>query len=570
MRRIMALVFALGFATVGLVPSIAVAAPADVDGSWKLVVIPPAQGEVEFVILDVKADAGKLGVKATEAFPAIKPVQSVEGTIEDGKVVAIKIAGQGTTTTFRGVLEPDGKKAYGLIRFRDSLFPGRLERTEAKELAEPQMPPFIQKLRQTQTTQNPKDRVAKVRELIDAEPDSPIKGSAYAMVVAMAEPAGLTTEEVGKVIAKWVDLARPYGPEWTGKTQGDAVATLKGKKTYAALATELAQAAEKALPADATTDQRNTLATLLASSARLAGKDAIASEAEGRVKEYGAKLDAEYREKVPPFKPGTFAGRKDGKGNRVVLMEIFTGAECPPCVAADVAFDALLKSFKPTEFIGLQHHLHIPGPDPLTNADTVARQSYYGKEIGGTPSTFFNGKSAGGGGGGMGDSEEKYREFLGEIEPALATKKLADITLTASRVGDEIKIVASAKVDGAENKAKPALRLVLVEEAVHYPGSNKLRFHHNVVRGFPGGVAGKPIEKGEATVETTVKLADLRKAQDDYLAAYPASNPPRSRAFPHPFPPMELHDLAVVGFVQDDADHAIWHAVQVEVKSVNP
>ena len=54
-------------------------------------------------------------------------------------------------------------------------------------------------------------------------------------------------------------------------------------------------------------------------------------------------------------------------------MEIFTGAECPPCVAADVGFDALLKSYKPTEFIGLQHHLHIPGPDPLTNADTVAR-----------------------------------------------------------------------------------------------------------------------------------------------------------------------------------------------------
>ncbi len=74
-------------------------------------------------------------------------------------------------------------------------------------------------------------------------------------------------------------------------------------------------------------------------------------------------------------------------------MELFTGAQCPPCVAADVAFDALLQTYKPTEFIGLQYHLHIPGPDPLTNNDSEERQKYYGSAIRGTPSTFFNGKA---------------------------------------------------------------------------------------------------------------------------------------------------------------------------------
>ena len=33
---------------------------------------------------------------------------------------------------------------------------------------------------------------------------------------------------------------------------------------------------------------------------------------------------------------------------------------------------------------------------------------------------------------------------------------------------------------------------------------------------------------------------------------------------------MELRELAVVTLVQDDADHAIWHAVQIPVKSETP
>ena len=55
---------------------------------------------------------------------------------------------------------------------------------------------------------------------------------------------------------------------------------------------------------------------------------------------------------------------------RVVVVELFTGAECPPCVSADVAFDALLETYKPNEVVLLEYHLHIPGPDPLTNADS--------------------------------------------------------------------------------------------------------------------------------------------------------------------------------------------------------
>ncbi len=568
MRRLAAFVFTLSFTLIGLTSSKPIAAAPvdspDINGAWKLVIIPA--NEIEFVIFDVKAVDGKIAGTVTSANQQLlADIKTAEGTVE-GDRVTVRFPGQGEPTSFRGTLDKDGKKALGSIKFRGGNYPGRIERTDAKELARPQPSPLGQKLMQAQTEKDPKAKVAKIHDLIHENP-GPMNAAAYAQLLGSAEAAGLGPVEVGKIVQTWIDEARPYGTEWTSEIQSRALKALQGKKAYAELATEMALAADKALPSDASLDLRSNIANMLARSARLAGKDQIASEAEARAKDIDGKLDAEYHEKVPPFKPETYAGRSAGKGTRVMLMEIFTGAECPPCVAADVAFDALLKTYKPTEFIGLQHHLHIPGPDPLTNADTVARQGYYGAEVRGTPSTFFNGKSQSGGGGPMANSENKYKEYRKVIEPSLDSEKLADITLTANRAGDEVKITAKATAKAGDD-AKPRLRLVLVEESVRYPGSNKLRFHNNVVRAFPGGVEGKALEKGEGTVEATVRLSDLRKTQDDYLAQYP--NGPRGRAFPNPLPPIELDDLAVVALVQDDADHSVWHAVQVPVKSEAP
>ena len=44
----------------------------------------------------------------------------------------------------------------------------------------------------------------------------------------------------------------------------------------------------------------------------------------------------------------------------------------------------------PSELVLIQYHMHIPGPDPLTNTDTEARWKYYqnafsAKKFGGVP-----------------------------------------------------------------------------------------------------------------------------------------------------------------------------------------
>ncbi|SIO59156.1 hypothetical protein SAMN05444166_5945 [Singulisphaera sp. GP187] len=492
MHRISALVIACLFTLIGgsgARPILAALAEADADadapdvaGAWKLVIM--QFGEDEFAIFDVKATDGNLAGAVTSAQSMLGPIKKAEGTVK-GDQITIRFPEAGEPLVFDGVLDKARTKGLGNIQFRGRGYPGRIEKTEAKKVANLANSPIRQKVAQVQEVKDPKERTAKVLELIKENAGHPANAAAYELLLSGADAAGLGPDEVRAQVEKWSDEAKPYGAEWTGEVQSRALKALQGKKDYAALATELGQAAVKALPADASLELRGNLVALLARSARLAGKEEIAAEAESRIKEIDTKLDAEYHEKVPPFKPETYAGRPDGKGTRVVLMEIFTGAECPPCVAADVAFDALLKTYKPSEFIGLQHHLHIPGPDPLTSPDTIARQTYYGTEVRGTPSTFFNGKSQSGGGGSMAGAEGKYKDYRKVIEPALDAEKRCEIKLTATRAGDEIKIDAQAtctpaapKADGADDKdkdaakePKPKLRLVLVEESVRYPGA---------------------------------------------------------------------------------------------------
>ena len=60
---------------------------------------------------------------------------------------------------------------------------------------------------------------------------------------------------------------------------------------------------------------------------------------------------------MPPFRPEPFKGRKDPKADGVVLMELFTGAQCMPCVSTDVAFDVALEDVQ-------AHRVHRPPVSP--------------------------------------------------------------------------------------------------------------------------------------------------------------------------------------------------------------
>jgi thiol-disulfide isomerase/thioredoxin len=358
-----------------------------------------------------------------------------------------------------------------------------------------------------------------------------------------------TPEEVRSWAAKAADAAKPYGPRWEREVTLRLADTLLEQEEFAATALDYARKAERFLDPkeDRPSAQKRTL-DLLANALKKAKKDDEAKEVEARIK------------KIPTeIKPTAFAGRKE-KSDRVVLVELFTGSECPPCVAADAAFDALAKSYKPSEVVLLQYHLHVPRPDPLTGPDSLKRAEYYGGAIRGTPTIILNGKVGPGIGGDLFDSIESYDDCRNAIDPAL--EKTSKAILKASATQKDNKITISAEATGIETPGdKIRLRLALVEDKVAYKGGNGVTEYHSVVRALPGGAAGLALKEKSGKHEANVDLDELRKSLTKYLDDYAGT----VDAFPNKERPLELKNFRVVAFVQNDQTKEVLQAIQVPV-----
>src|SRR5262249_34858033 len=160
--------------------------------------------------------------------------------------------------------------------------------------------------------------------------------------------------------------AMPYGARYQAETALTLGEALGAKKEFAQIAVGYANKAAEAMGPKANADRQDRVLNALAMAQRNSGDAAAADATDAKIAALQTILDNEYLAKVPAFTPAKFDGRK-GKSDRAVVMELFTGAQCPPCVAADLAFDGLEKTYKPSELILIQYHMHIPGPDPLTN-----------------------------------------------------------------------------------------------------------------------------------------------------------------------------------------------------------
>jgi hypothetical protein len=547
----------------------------DLDGSWKLVAL--AFGDDEFAIVEFIRENGATIASAVDTQRKVLGNAQLKQMEARGDNLTITLTGPDVgDTVFRGKLAKDGPNAgkfIGDVNLRGDIYPASLAKTSDVVVAPLKKNPLEPKIRAAMRETDPRSRIKRLEELIEDNQGRPNSQILYSLLLSEAEAAGLEGEKVVEVIKRWSQEAKPYGDAWLNDVRFRALAAIGTSKSFAKLAVELAQEVDKSM-SDEALEKKNVVVRLLARAARHTGMEELAKDAEARHAKLEGRLDEKYLKIVPPFKPAVYPARKDPKANQVVLMELFTGAECPPCVAADVAFDALLATYKPAEFIGLQYHLPIPGPDPLTNDDAEQRQNYYAMVIQGTPSTLLNGKFEAGGGGSLADSELKYGEYRQIIDRILETTKNAEITLSATRSGDQIKIVASAQVvEGAGSvskgqvgeKSQPVLRVALTEESIRYVGGNQIRFHHHVVRAFPGGAKGKELTAGTGKVEVTLDLGDLKSQIEAYLRDFAKTSSVRN-----PLPAGKLEDLAVVAFVQDDSDRSVLGAVSVPVRQIKP
>ena len=548
--------------------SILLGAPArgddqDLTGTKKLVVAVPFR-ELEILVADLKPQNGRIAAEIKETIP-IRPTPELSVITNKGGVVRFFLKQGDVDSPFVGGSVKDGT-IYGTLTLQGQEWPARLEKTSSTKLAMQQnMPPALfQSYNRARAEKDVKSRVKALRDLLAERPGDPTLALVYPDVLNDAEAAGLSEADVKKIVSEWVEGSARYGDNYTADIHVKALAPLAGKAPFAKVALDLAKAADAAVKAEVPVETRAELAKALAKAAK-AGSDAdLAKSASAKADKLEAEVDAEYHKKVPPFTPAAESGVNLRKSDRVVLLELFTGAECPPCIAVDIAFDGVITTYKPAELVTLQYHLHIPRPDPMTNPDSVARADYY-PELQGTPTLFLDGRVTEGlGGNSISESKSRYEMLRRLVDQELVKASGAKVDLKVVREGEAFKISSAAEAT-AEQIAKDSariggsklrLRLAVIEDQIRYKGGNNLRFHHHVVRALLGGAGGVVMNGGKGTFETTLKIDELRKTQEQYLSDFQKKESATFTAAP----PLDLNKLSVVAFVQDDSDKSVLNA----------
>lgn len=263
-------------------------------------------------------------------------------------------------------------------------------------------------------------------------------------------------------------------------------------------------------------------------------------------------LDRVYREKfAPPLHVEPYPA--ESRSGRAVLAEVFTGAGCPPCAAADIAFDLVMERYRPADVIVAMYHQHIPRPDPMTNPESVARFRWY--ERGGVPAYAIDGK-VDGGGGPRSTAPATYAKVNGAIEKRLAIKPQAALRLEASERNGVVE--ARIAVESAAPAVKAAkLHVLLAEKQLRYTGENGIRFHPMVVRSHKA----RPVDLS-ATWQHSERFdaAELSAQWSAYLDEYQRTGrdePFEFRAKLHSIDPSQV---VVVAFLQDEETKEVLQA----------
>jgi hypothetical protein len=500
-------------------------------GNWKVSIFEEGQ-QHNFWLIKLEKKDGKwtgsaLGLRGVPASKMEKVEVKGDQLLFSIRVADKEFGIEGKLT------KTDAKKIVGSMRLGNRLIPVMLEATTARTAFEAD------------------------KEFLAKNPADPRIFDLVLNLIDQAAKEKTTANEVGEWTQVALKASANHGERWQRDYAVRLVESLLKEKEFAPVAVEVARSAEK-LKGDAEYQLRllGALQTALAKSGQADEAKLISKRLDGL--ENLARR--EYEKTFLPFQVKPFAARK-GKTKRAVLVELFTGAQCPPCVAADLAFDALEKAYKPSEVVLLQYHLHIPGPDVLTTPDSEARQEFYGKAIRGTPTIMFNGKPGAGGGGGLDAAEGKFADYQIIIDPLLEKPAAAALEVKAIRKGDKIHI--QAKANGLEMPGpKVRLRLALVEDWVRYRAPNGMRYHSRVVRALPGGPDGLALTKKDTDHAVVVDLPELETKLKKYLNDFAKNEAP----FPDAQRPLRFRDLSVVAFVQNDETSDVLQAVEAPVK----
>jgi len=315
--------------------------------------------------------------------------------------------------------------------------------------------------------------------------------------------------------------------------------------------------------------------------ATVAGKVTAASRAElealykqthgGTVADLDAMLDERYEKDATKVDAKPYKATPK-RTDRMVVAELFTGSGCPPCVAADLAFEAAIERYNPKDVAVLVYHLHIPRPDPMTNPSTVTRKEFY--DVPGTPTYFIDGGNQKVGGGAASGAEKLFTDNVqAVVDKRLEVKSGAVLKLQAAMKNGKVDVAVDVTKLPATGKAdqKARLQVVLVEELVHYTGENGVRFHPMAVRSLASvekGKLGFELKPGQSAKRTysfdVAKIVEDAKAHLDEMEGG-ANQRFGKFQFIERKNGINADNLRVVAFIQDEGSKEILQAAVVDL-----
>lgn len=234
-----------------------------------------------------------------------------------------------------------------------------------------------------------------------------------------------------------------------------------------------------------------------------------------------------------------------GQANRVVLIEEFTGENCPPCASANPGFDAIV-SANPNTAVMLKHQVPIPSAGPIYlgwTTDSDDRRSYY--SVTSAPNGRMDGGQLAPGAGSNHPGSFTQSDLTSRAAVTSSFSMTTSHTLSADL--DSIFITVTIQnVDGFTVNSQSAgslkLHVSVIEEDMQFataPGTNgETEFYHVNRKMYPSPAG--------------MSIAD----------SWPANGAATTFTYAEELP-MHIYnynEVAVVAYIQEDGDKSVHQA----------
>lgn len=236
------------------------------------------------------------------------------------------------------------------------------------------------------------------------------------------------------------------------------------------------------------------------------------------------------------------------QSQRMVLIEEGSNASCGPCAAQNPAFKVLLDA-NTTKVIPLKYQWYFPGFDPMHNHNPTEAngrfETYYGQN--GVPTAMIDGTVPSFGGTPYDGAPAGFTQAL--IDTRYAVPASFDIDLTYSLTPETITVTATTTCTQAASGTFK-LRIAVIEKHIEFataPGSNGETDFYSVMKKFLPNADGVAMAASYAVGETftTTQTWDLANIYD-------------------------INEVAVVAFIQNDANKEVMQAKLAEGLPVTP